>query len=155
MLDLSTARRLAKEIRDENPDFVYNLNSGDCFYVPLPVVLGWIETEPESTRDEFLQYQDLRTARADDPRQQVGCYVGQILDRAGVTEHRSKAYRDSDVVDLERAGLVDKDASNYLLTLQTQQDTGRSFDRAYSLAEHRLVDPFAMDPEDLSDEDEY
>ena len=142
MLSLEQARRFAKEIVDENPNFVYSVlgNSGECFYVPLPVVLSWAADKEFSQGHEYTLGK-LKGVDKDDPRQKTGCFVDRILFRAGITDQRSKSHFGSDVADLVAAGLIAEEAHIYMRDLQVEQDNGSSWGNAYATAETQLTEP--------------
>lgn len=130
MLSLEDARYYATEIVTEvGPEFRYGIPEKDgthiCLYVPLPEarVKGLYDEEPKEG----------------DPREQTGCLIGRILDRAGETVHRDPRVTVSDNVNdldtmfptLFEDGIV----RMYLVQLQESQDEGSTWIDAVTAGE--------------------
>lgn len=144
MLDLTMARRLLREVVEEQGrDFVYNSEHGHCFYVPVPVVQGWVDSGLLSrtageVRDLFADDYDPST----DNRCITGCLVGRVLDKAGETRHRTVQCISLGVWYMYSRfpGMMTEDAAQYLVRAQIKQDDGWTWGEVYDYTEGGLPD---------------
>lgn len=132
MLDLTTARRLAKEIVTERGrDFVYNPESGACLYV---------RSDDPRLEDRLLTRDGMRALAKG--AAVTACLVGEILARAGLMtdEIARSTTRIGALARWEPQPLsIEFAAVAYLAALQRHQDAGKSWGVALDAAEASLT----------------
>ncbi|MDG4783277.1 hypothetical protein O7614_26815 [Micromonospora sp. WMMD961] len=114
---LERARELLKQaVEARGEGFVYNLNPLDmCYYEPIDQ--SWFG---------FI--------RANDPRAETGCVVGEALALAGEGRHRKFRGSVSSLAEVY-GDMLERDAVTYLQRAQREQDKGKTWGEAREAAE--------------------
>lgn len=127
-------------VENQGPDFVYrNIDSGDCFYVPLSELRQW-DPEKLSEGDRYT-WDKAITPVAGDNREITGCIAGRILDLAGRKEHRMPRYIGKTVAVLaeDHPDMLTTRAKILLNLMQSTQDRGASWGTALDRAKHDIA----------------